>query len=162
MESLIRQYDTVNEAIVAKSFLLDHNIYSWLQDENIIRAQWYYSQAVGGVKLYVFESDAGRSRDLLRQIEKKYDESKGNKCQNCSSLKTVHYNRHSALEAFIIVLMFGTPLFLAPPLKYGYMRCLECKADYYDALDGKRPSRVSSPIVTFVIIIIGIILVSNL
>jgi hypothetical protein len=62
---IIRQYMMLPEALVAKSILDSAGIESFLGDQNIIRMDWFLSNALGGVKLRVREEDAAAAAALL-------------------------------------------------------------------------------------------------
>jgi hypothetical protein len=61
----LRQYMTLPEALLAKSILDSAGIESFLGDQNIIRMDWFLSNALGGVKLRVREEDVEVATALL-------------------------------------------------------------------------------------------------
>lgn len=61
----LRQYMTLPEALLAKSILESAGIESFLGDQNIIRMDWFLSNALGGVKLRVREEDVELATALL-------------------------------------------------------------------------------------------------
>jgi hypothetical protein len=63
----LRQRMTLPEALLAKSILDSAGIESFLGDQNIIRMDWFLSNALGGVKLRVREEDAEVAAALLDQ-----------------------------------------------------------------------------------------------
>ncbi|MGA8013680.1 MAG: hypothetical protein WB949_14705 [Candidatus Acidiferrales bacterium] len=63
----LRQYMTLPEALLAKSILDSAGIESFLGDQNIIRMDWFLSNALGGVKLRVREDDVDVATALLKQ-----------------------------------------------------------------------------------------------
>jgi hypothetical protein len=63
----LRQFLTVQEALMAKSILDSAGIESFLADENVISMNWLWSNALGGVKLQVRTTDAAIASDLLNQ-----------------------------------------------------------------------------------------------
>jgi hypothetical protein len=56
------------EAHLAKSKLESEGIEACIADENIVAINWLYSNAVGGVKLQVRESDAKKARNFLLPV----------------------------------------------------------------------------------------------
>ena len=64
---LIRQFLNVAPALLAKSVLDSAGIECFLADENTVRTDWFYSNAIGNVKLLVREEDAEAARELLDQ-----------------------------------------------------------------------------------------------
>lgn len=72
MEDKIIVYSTYYnpiEANIVKGRLEDSDIPCFLTDENIATIQPLYNQAVGGVKLNVFERDVTRINELLAEEE---------------------------------------------------------------------------------------------
>ena len=63
----IRQFVNVAPALLAKSVLDSAGIECFLADENTVRIDWLYSNAIGGVKLLVREEDAEAASELLDQ-----------------------------------------------------------------------------------------------
>jgi hypothetical protein len=63
----LRQYMTLPEALLAKSILDSAGIESCLGDQNIIRMDWFLSNALGGVKLRVREKDVEAATALLNR-----------------------------------------------------------------------------------------------
>jgi len=61
----LRQYMTLPEALLAKSILDSAGVESFLGDQNIIRMDWFLSNALGGVKLRVREEDLEVALALL-------------------------------------------------------------------------------------------------
>lgn len=64
---ILRRYTSAPEALVAKSVLDSADIECFLRDENMIRMDWFWSNALGGVKLCVREEDAEAAAALLEQ-----------------------------------------------------------------------------------------------
>jgi len=54
-------------AFVEKSVLEDAGIECYLQDDNVVRMDWLWSNAMGGIKLIVREKDAGDAEKILSQ-----------------------------------------------------------------------------------------------
>jgi hypothetical protein len=61
----IRRFLYLSEAEIAKSILNSAGIECYLADDNIVRIDWFLSNAVGGVKLRVKEEDRDRGAELL-------------------------------------------------------------------------------------------------
>lgn len=53
------------EANIVKARLIDSGIQCFLSDENTITINPLYTQALGGVKLHLFQKDAVQARELL-------------------------------------------------------------------------------------------------
>lgn len=63
----LRTFTNVQEALFAKSVLDSAGIESFLADENLIRLDWFLSNAIGGIKLWVKEEDAATAEAILDQ-----------------------------------------------------------------------------------------------
>src|SRR5215831_6443874 len=62
---VLRRYRDLPEAFVAKTVLEDAGIESFLQDDNVVRMDWFWSNAIGGIKLLVRQKDQEESAKLL-------------------------------------------------------------------------------------------------
>lgn len=71
---VLRRYRDMPEAFVAKSLLEDAGIESFLQDDNVVRMDWFWSDAIGGIKLVVRQKDAEESEKLLSEPPGDVDE----------------------------------------------------------------------------------------
>jgi hypothetical protein len=65
---VIRRYRDMPEAFVARSVLEDAGIECVLQDDNVVAMDWFWSNAMGGIKLVVRQKDAEESEQLLSEI----------------------------------------------------------------------------------------------
>ena len=61
---VLRRYRDMPEAFVAKSLLEDAGIECFLQDDNVVRMDWFSSDAIGGIKLVVRQKDAEESEKV--------------------------------------------------------------------------------------------------
>jgi hypothetical protein len=64
---ILRRYRDMPAAFVEKSVLEDAGIECYLQDDNVVRMDWLWSNALGGIKLIVREEDAGDAEKILSQ-----------------------------------------------------------------------------------------------
>jgi hypothetical protein len=71
---VLRKYRDMPEAFVARSLLEDAGIECFLQDDNVVRMDWFWSDAIGGIKLVVRQKDAEESERLLRATPGDVDE----------------------------------------------------------------------------------------
>ena len=62
---VVATFREAHTAHLAKAKLESEGIPAWVADEHLIRMQWLYSQALGGVKVRVPEEFAGRARQIL-------------------------------------------------------------------------------------------------
>jgi len=61
----VRRFRDLPEALSAKGLLDSANIKCFLSDENTVRMDWLWSNALGGVRLWVREEDVQQSVELL-------------------------------------------------------------------------------------------------
>jgi hypothetical protein len=64
---ILRRYRDMPAAFVEKSVLDDAGIECYLQDDNVVRMDWLWSNALGGIKLIVREKDAEEAEQILGQ-----------------------------------------------------------------------------------------------
>lgn len=64
---VLRRFRDHPEALLASSVLDSAGIEYYLGDENLIRMDWFYSNLIGGIKLWVRGSDAESAAALLDQ-----------------------------------------------------------------------------------------------
>ncbi len=62
---ILRRYRDMPAAFVEKSVLEGAGIPCFLQDDNVVRMDWLWSNAMGGIKLWVREKDAKDAEELL-------------------------------------------------------------------------------------------------
>lgn len=65
--AVIRKFRDLPEALLAKGALDAAGIESHLLDENLVRLDWFYSNAIGGVRLCVRVDDASQAFRILNQ-----------------------------------------------------------------------------------------------
>jgi hypothetical protein len=54
----MRRYRDLSEAMVGRTILESAGLFCYLRDENVVRLDWAYSNAVGGIRLEVRPEDA--------------------------------------------------------------------------------------------------------
>ncbi len=107
------------EANIVKARLEDSDIPCFLTDENVATIQPLYNQAIGGVKLNVFERDIDKINLLLEEQNFVMDntedlvDTEKIMCENCASSNVsfgqATKNRFSAWVAIISFLLFVYP-----------------------------------------------------
>jgi hypothetical protein len=122
----LRQFRDLPEALLAKGMLNSAGIECFLGDENIVRMDWFYSNLVGGIKLWVKPEDADGAANLLDQgFLEGFDvegvgEYKQPRCPNCQSFE-ISFEELNKPVAFTGV-FFGIPI----PLKRRGWICHSC------------------------------------
>lgn len=64
---ILERFRDLPSALLAKSVLDSAGIECFLSDENVIRMDWLWSNALGGIKLQVREEDVSPAVELLKQ-----------------------------------------------------------------------------------------------
>ena len=84
---LIGSYQYSSEAIIIKGKLESEGVEVFMRDNNTVDANPLYSNAVGGVKLYVNNNDYLKAKDIISQVSPYSldDNSKLLKCPNCEA-----------------------------------------------------------------------------
>ena len=62
---VLRRYRDMTEAMVDRTLLESAGINCFLYDDNLIRLDWFVSNAIGGAKLAVSENDAAEAAQIL-------------------------------------------------------------------------------------------------
>ena len=84
---LIGSYQYSSEAIIFKGKLESEGITVFMRDNNTVDANPLYSNAIGGVKLFVNHKDYPKAKDIISQVSQ-YSLDENNKllkCPNCGA-----------------------------------------------------------------------------
>ena len=73
---VVRRYRDMPQAFVEKSVLEDAGIECFLQDDNVVRMDWLWSNAMGGIKLVVRQKDVEEAESILSQGPSDAEESR--------------------------------------------------------------------------------------
>lgn len=136
------RYRDLPEAWVAKSKLDSEGVWCFLADENIVRLNWFLSNAVGGVRLQVAEGEVPIAMELLgEEIPASFsadeigEEYRQPECPRCGS-RDVTLEPMERKLALLVVCVLSLPLstlaLLAIPLwilKKPW-RCEDCRNDW--------------------------------
>ncbi len=129
---ILRQYTSAPEALVAKSALDSTGIESFLRDENTIRMDWFWSNALGGVKLCVREEDAEAAAALLEQSRPETFLAEGTgeyqqpHCPNCRSFDISFQELIKRVAYGSLFFSWYTGLPALIPLKHHGWKCHSC------------------------------------
>src|ERR1700730_12394424 len=128
----LRRFRDVPNALLAKSILDSAEIECFLCDENVIRMDWLWSNALGGIRLLVKEEDASVALELLDQTPmEKFatgtGEFKQPRCPSCDSLD-ISFEMTGRRLAYVTVAV-GVPL----PVKRGGWKCNSCGHAWHDS-----------------------------
>ncbi len=107
------------EARLTQAALESAGIEAFVEDENLVHANWLYAGAIGGVKVKVRAEDKARAEEMLAEVRASHQAPK--RCPSCGSEDI----RRGRLPAILLVgsfMLLGVPfLFLAP--RY---QCRQC------------------------------------
>ena len=124
---VLRHFLDLPSALLAKTVLDSAAIECSLNDDNVVRMDWFYSNAVGGVKLLVRREDAENAARLLDQeaLEEfevpEVGEFKQPHCPNCDSPDISHKGLHR--NAAYATVAIGIPF----PVSHVAWHCNSCK-----------------------------------
>jgi len=105
----VQRYRDLSEAIVARSVLESAGIVCFLQDENVVRLDWGYSNFIGGMRLQVEAEDEADALELLKQPAPRRIEVPGAGsfeqpvCPKCGSDKVVAYDAGLKTAAALVL-----------------------------------------------------------
>lgn len=87
--TILAVFEYSTEAQLVKSKLDSENIRTMLMDETTIDSDPLISQAIGGVKLLVFNQDLKKASEIYNDIRTYETDNKGNTihCPNCNSTR---------------------------------------------------------------------------
>jgi len=121
----IAAFRDLSQAHLAKGKLEAEGVFSILLDEYLVGIDWVYSQAIGGVKLQVRDSDVKRAHNILKEdcsdiLRKKNLDMPAEVCPKCGSCN-ISVQRYS-LWSLIPSLFFLCPIFF----RRKNWRCTDC------------------------------------
>lgn len=122
---VVQSFSFPYEAQIAKTQLEAAGIPARIENEHTINMDWLYSNALGGVRLLVLESNLEEARALLAQdfsqeLQQQFGLSEN--CPNCGSSDIQPYTEGKR-PAYLVFLLLGFPLFF---YKNG-MKCQRCQ-----------------------------------
>ncbi|MBN1291058.1 MAG: DUF2007 domain-containing protein [Candidatus Latescibacteria bacterium] len=102
------------EAHLAKTRLESEGIECFIRDENTINVNWLYSNAIGGVKLQVRQSDSEKAKKIFSHFDEipshnKTDSEAQQRCPKCNSID-IRYEKFARKPAFWSWILLGIPL----------------------------------------------------
>jgi hypothetical protein len=98
------RYRDLHEAMMAKGTLDSAGIPSFMADENMLGMNWMWSNAIGGIRLFVREENVSEAADLLDQpIPERLDvtdvgEYQQPSCPQCGSLEVSFAELHKPIS----------------------------------------------------------------
>lgn len=116
----LKSFRTEIEAQIVKGRLQAEEIEVTIRDNNIAGMNWLYSNAVGGVKLFVIESQLAEAKKILSEPITNQQESTWDPCPKCESDSTEYFA--DSKFSWFSYLLLGFPLFF-PKKK---LHCKNC------------------------------------
>lgn len=120
------------EANIVKSRLMDSGIQCFLSDENTVTINPLYTQALGGVKLHLFERDADLARNILNEtfpISETSEEEGEYVCPQCGS-RHVGYVQATKKRFSVLTMVVSIALFVYPFHVKKVYHCFDCLYEY--------------------------------
>ena len=129
---IIGTYQYSSEAIIYKGKLESEGITVFIRDNYTVDSNPLYSNAVGGVKLFVSQKDYLKAQDIISQVSKYSldDENKLLKCPNCHAEQIDMVTSVKDLKSFF-AFIFSTLLLGTLPFysKHKY-KCNKCNFEF--------------------------------
>jgi DNA-directed RNA polymerase subunit RPC12/RpoP len=129
--TLLRRFQYSSEAIIYQGKLESQGIDVFLRDNLTVDANPLYSNAVGGVKLFVKTEDFKRANDLLGEVSlySVDDENQPIKCPKCGAEQTDMVTSIKDWKSFMSFALFIL-MYIAPfSVKHKY-KCGSCKFEF--------------------------------
>jgi hypothetical protein len=128
---LIGSYQYTSEAIIYKGKLESEGIVVFMRDNNTVDANPLYSNAIGGVKLFVSRDDYLTAKDIISQVSQYSldDNNKLLKCPNCGAEQidmVTSIKDFKSLSIYIFSLFLGSLPFYS---KHKY-KCNMCNFEF--------------------------------
>jgi hypothetical protein len=129
----VRKFVYLPEALLAKGSLESAGIRSYLFDDNMINMNWFYSNALGGIKLKVQPEDVDAANEILNQPIPETIEIEGigeyeqPRCPKCQSLD-VSYRELDKFASYGSAYV-GVPI----PVHNKAWTCHACHHEWEDA-----------------------------
>jgi hypothetical protein len=128
---LIGRYQYTSEALIYKGKLESEGIDVFIRDNNTVDANPLYSNAIGGVKLFVNREDEKKSYSILSQIsEFSLDENNQlMKCPNCGAEQIDMITSVKDIKS-LILFVFSILLVLLPFYSKHKYKCRVCNFEF--------------------------------
>ncbi|GGG99644.1 putative signal transducing protein [Mucilaginibacter phyllosphaerae] len=134
----LEQYYDPMLAHIMRTKLEDNDIPCFIADDNIISANPVFNNAVGGIKLKIFERDLQRSRELLAQQGNLHEQDHFEIdeethapviCPYCASTN-VRYGAATERKAHWLITLISALLSVLPFYTRKAWHCFNCQRDF--------------------------------
>ena len=124
---VVARFSYAYEAQIAKTSLETAGIHSFIADENTINMQWLYSNAMGGIRLFVDHENYDLALSILNTdfsdclIAEEDVNSSKMCCERCGCSDLLPHTKGKK-AAFFVFILCGFPLFF---YQHGFI-CKQC------------------------------------
>ncbi|HMG67468.1 MAG TPA: DUF2007 domain-containing protein [Chitinophagaceae bacterium] len=139
---ILQTYNNYIDANIIMGRLQEEGISCWLKDENTVTIDPILTNAIGGIKLMVPESQAERAFDLLKQF--RIDQRATMKCPRCgsSNVELVTTPRKASNWFGVIIGLLMTNYALSNEKVYHCFDCgFECE-ELQDSINEKPETKI--------------------
>ena len=129
--TLIGRYQYSSEAFIYKGKLESSGFEVFIRDNNTIDSNPLYSNAIGGIKLYVKNVDVAKADEVLSEISA-YSLDDNNQllqCSKCGGKQIEMVTSITSLKTFLTFL-FSVLIVLMPFYSKFKYKCNECKFEF--------------------------------
>ena len=129
----VKTFDTAIEAHLYKAKLESENIRVFLKDEYTISTNLLYNQAIGGVKLQVYQQDISRAIEIINSLDSSKSTAADNKvicCPKCNS--TDLHNGFKSMKGIkgILSAIVSFALLIFPIYYKNVHKCKACNFEF--------------------------------
>ena len=128
---IIATYQYTSEAIIFKGKLESEGIEVFMRDNNTVDTNPLYSNAVGGVKLFVKNEDFFEANTILSQVSK-YSLDENNEFIDCPKCDGKEINMVTSITDFksFLSFLFSLLLIILPFYSKHKYKCNKCKFEF--------------------------------
>jgi DNA-directed RNA polymerase subunit RPC12/RpoP len=128
---LLRRFQYSSEAIIYQGKLESQGVEVYLRDINIVDSNPLYSNAVGGIKLFVKTEDYKKAEEILGEVNlySVDDENQPIKCPKCSAEQTDMVTSIKDWKSFLSFAFFIITCIAPFVIKHKY-KCQNCKHEF--------------------------------
>lgn len=128
---LVGRYQYSSEALIYKGKLESEGIEVFIRDNNIVDSNPLYSNAVGGIKLFVKEEDLEKAQLILSEVSQ-YSLDENNqliKCPKCNAEQVEMVTSIKDIKSFLAFLFSVLVVYMPFYSKHKY-KCQSCKFEF--------------------------------
>ena len=128
---IVGRYQYSSEALIFKGKLESEGIEVYIRDNNIVDSNPLYSNAVGGIKLFVKEEDLEKAQLILSEVSQ-YSLDENNqliKCPKCNAEQVEMVTSIKDIRSFLAFLFSVLVVYMPFYSKHKY-KCQSCKFEF--------------------------------